>query len=292
MKYASGADFRRALEGRLQQQSLQTHMPLVRLRKLVAFDRLLARLVADAPENWLLKGGLALQLRLGQRARTTQDIDLLLVRPLPDLHQALVRATALDLKDWFEFDVAPAAAPGVPGGGVRFLVICRLDSRAFERFHVDMGSGDPILEPADSITTPPLLEFAGLPPTRVRCYPLTQQIAEKLHAYTRPRQHGDNSRIKDLVDFLLMAELGTFAGDVLQQAVAATFAARQTHPLPAALPLPPSAWEAPFRQQAQELDLGYPNLQDAFLAAGAFLNPVLQQAVKGKRWQPADWEWR
>ncbi len=202
MKYSSGADFRRALEDRLRQQSLRTHMPLVRLRKLVAFDRLLARLVADAPQNWLLKGGLALQLRLGQRSRTTQDIDLLLVRPMPDLHQALARATARDLKDWFEFEIAPSASPAVPGGGTRLAVTSRLDSRAFERFHVDIGSGDPVLEPADPITTPPLLEFAGLPPTQIRCYPLTQQIAEKLHAYTRPRQHGDNSRVKDLVDFL------------------------------------------------------------------------------------------
>jgi len=249
---------------------------------------LLARLVADAPENWLLKGGLALQLRLGQRSRTTQDIDLLLVRPLPNLHKALAQAATLDLKDWFEFEVALAVSPGVPGGGVRFLVISRLDGRAFERFHVDVGSGDPILELADPITTPPLLAFAGLPPTQVKCYPLTQQIAKKLHAYTRPRQHGDNSRVKDLVDFLLMSEMGTFSGDVLLPAVAATFAARQTHPLPAALPLPPSAWEAPFHQQVQALDLGYLNLHDAFRAAGAFLNPVLQQAVKGKSWQPVD----
>jgi len=34
MKYSSGDDFRRALEDRLRQQSLQTRVPLVRLRKL------------------------------------------------------------------------------------------------------------------------------------------------------------------------------------------------------------------------------------------------------------------
>jgi len=51
MKYLHGAAFRRALEDRLLQQSLQTQAPLLRLRKLVAFDRLLARLVADGPDN-------------------------------------------------------------------------------------------------------------------------------------------------------------------------------------------------------------------------------------------------
>jgi len=42
---------------------------LVRLRKSVAFDRLLARLFTVAPDRWVLKGGLALDYRLGTKAR-------------------------------------------------------------------------------------------------------------------------------------------------------------------------------------------------------------------------------
>ena len=45
MRYATGADFRRALETRLRTLSQRESTPLVRLRKLVAFDRLLARLL-------------------------------------------------------------------------------------------------------------------------------------------------------------------------------------------------------------------------------------------------------
>jgi hypothetical protein len=45
MAYDSGASFRRALEDRLRSQSLQTGVPLVRLRKMIAFDRFLVRLV-------------------------------------------------------------------------------------------------------------------------------------------------------------------------------------------------------------------------------------------------------
>lgn len=40
-----------------------------------------------------------------------------------------------------------------------------------------------MVEPAENLTTPALLEFAGISPTIVPCYPLTQQIAEKVHAY-------------------------------------------------------------------------------------------------------------
>ncbi len=65
MKYSDGAAFRHALEDRLRAQGLASGVPLVRLRKLAAFDRFLARLIADQPNDWILKGGLALQLRLG-----------------------------------------------------------------------------------------------------------------------------------------------------------------------------------------------------------------------------------
>ncbi len=292
MKYANGTAFRRALEDRLHNLSLQSHVPLLRLRKLVAFDRLLARLLADSPESWLLKGGFALQLRLGERSRTTQDIDLLLIGQISNLYQALTHATAIDLGDWFEFEIVQLSAAALLGGGTRFLVISRLDSRAFERFHVDVGIGDPVVDPAEQITIPPLLDFAGLPPTTVKCYPVTQQIAEKLHAYTRPRQRGESSRVKDLADIMLMAELGPLSGDRLLEALAATFAARQTHALPQALPRPPASWEAPFRKLAKELELGYATPAEAFRAAGAFLDPVLQQAARGQSWQPANWEWR
>jgi hypothetical protein len=56
MKYQSGGAFRRALEDRLRAQSLKSGAALVRLRKMVAFDRLVARLMLAQPDAWLLKG--------------------------------------------------------------------------------------------------------------------------------------------------------------------------------------------------------------------------------------------
>jgi hypothetical protein len=96
---------------------------------MAAFDRFLVRLVQNQPDTWVLKGGLALQLRLGDRARTTKDIDVLLLTPAEDVHQALVRASLLDLGDWFQFEVerSPAEVPAQPLGGVRFQVQSLLD---------------------------------------------------------------------------------------------------------------------------------------------------------------------
>jgi hypothetical protein len=66
---------------------------------MVAFDRLLARLVLSQPGQWIVKGGLALQLRLGDRARTTKDIDLLFLKEPDRIHGLLREAAALDLGD-------------------------------------------------------------------------------------------------------------------------------------------------------------------------------------------------
>ena len=77
MTYQTAAAFRRVLETRLVAGSARTGTPLVRLRKLVTFDRFLARLTQAQPHAWLLKGGLALQLRMSEHARTTQDVDVL-----------------------------------------------------------------------------------------------------------------------------------------------------------------------------------------------------------------------
>ena len=49
---------------------------MVRLRKLVVFERLLSRLLVVAPERWVLKGGVALDFRFGERARATVGLDL------------------------------------------------------------------------------------------------------------------------------------------------------------------------------------------------------------------------
>ena len=71
MKYATAQAFRQALEEKIRREYQGKDIP--RIRKMVAFERLMARL----DEHWILKGGYAIQLRT-EKARTTQDVDLLL----------------------------------------------------------------------------------------------------------------------------------------------------------------------------------------------------------------------
>lgn len=231
MNYQSGGAFRRAMEQLLGAKALNSGVPLVRLRKMIAFDRFLARLVHAQPEAWVLKGGLALQLRLGTRARTTKDIDLLAFASPEKVIVRLREAASLDLGDWFAFEVYEPARGTLPDqAGLRYTIQALLDGRTFELFHLDVGIGDAVTDPLEYLYTTDLLDFAGLSPTRVPCYLLTQQIAEKLHAYTKPRKSGESSRVKDFVDLLLLAELEPVSGERLWSAIQATFTTEATHP--------------------------------------------------------------
>ena len=66
--YETPFAFRMALEERLRNASLRQGTDLQRLRRRIAFERLLARLFADEKPPWLLKGGYALELRLAYRS--------------------------------------------------------------------------------------------------------------------------------------------------------------------------------------------------------------------------------
>ncbi|NLG96413.1 MAG: nucleotidyl transferase AbiEii/AbiGii toxin family protein [Chloroflexi bacterium] len=288
MRYDSSSAFRRALEDRLRHQALSSGAPLARLRKMVAFERFLARLVTAQPDAWVLKGGLALQFRLGGRARTTQDIDLHLrqTSPADHVHATLVAAALRNLGDWFAFEVARPAQPA----GLRFPVQSLLDGRLFEAFHVDVGMDDPLMEPAEMLSAPPLLEFAGISPVKIPAYPLTQQIAEKVHALTRQYVTGESSRVRDWVDILLMARWEGLRAGVLRQALLATFDRRGTHPLPQRMPSPPPSWLRPFRHLCEQTGLEYENLEEATQAIQCFLDPVLSGQA-AERWDAIRWRW-
>jgi hypothetical protein len=291
MRYSDSSAFRRALEDRLNAQAVSTGQSLSRLRKLVAFERFLARLAANHPGVWLLKGGLALQWRYAGMARTTRDLDLLLVVSAVDVHAELVRAALLDMGDWFTYVIQqPTRRNLVAGGAQRFGVAARLDGRPFETFHLDVGWGDPVLEPADLISAPSLLAFAGLEPVLFPCYPLSQHLAEKVHALTQPHAAGASSRVKDLVDVLLISDQESLGADGITAAIAATFGVRNTHAVPPTFPEPPDNWRLPYGRMAMEVGLAQTDLASAIEQARRFLEPILQHRAHGT-WDPQTGEW-
>ena len=278
--YGSEYAFRVALETRLRNISLQHGIDLQRLQRSVAFERLLARLFAPKQPLWLLKGGYAQEMRFPNRARSTKDIDLSLrdiqllsikisdqqgSSPREIIHEDLQVAADLNLGDGFRFTIrqpVPERAIGLESCA-RCSVEARLAGRPFARFHVDIGWADTIVGSPEWTEGNHLLDFAEIPAARVALYPLELQFAEKIHAYTRPWQDRENTRVKDLVDMVLLIHADQIDPAKARKALEVTFYTRNTHSLMSDLPKPPEAWAETYLTMAQELDLPAQTLSEA-----------------------------
>src|SRR5438552_10159461 len=195
-RYATATAFRMALEERLNRQAHSEGVDIMRLRRMVAFERFLARLFAGQDPPWLLKGGYSLELRLHGRARATKDIDLTIpnvivvsgqsVDQSDAIRERLQDASDLDLGDWFRFRVGAAIEDieAAPYGGARFPVEALLAGRLFVRFRVDVAVGDAVVSVPEQLTGHHLLDFAGIPPVLVAALPKDQHFAEKVHSYS------------------------------------------------------------------------------------------------------------
>ncbi|MCI0589342.1 MAG: nucleotidyl transferase AbiEii/AbiGii toxin family protein [Planctomycetes bacterium] len=292
MRYATASAFRTALETRLLDRARKTGASLLRLRKDVTFDRLLARLLAAAPERWVLKGALALEFRLGLRARTTRDMDLVLREGPEAAKEALLAAGAADLGDFFAFAVERSSERGGADEetAVRHRARAELAGRPFDDVIVDVGFVDPLGWEPERLRGTDLLGFAGLPPIEVPVLPLEQQVAEKVHAYTR-RYAGDlpSSRPKDLVDLALVAASSSLDAERLGEALRRTFESRALPRLPASLPPPPPDWGVAYRRLAAEVGVpGDPGSGHAVVSA--LLDPILAGRERG-RWDPGVAAW-
>ena len=286
--YATAGAFRRALEERLKRASLTEQIDLNRLRRQVSFDRLLARLFREEPAPWVLKGGYALELRF-RTARSTVDIDLTLQRVVAATSagddtnwvagQMLQRVTDIPLGDWFEYTIGPPVMEltAAPYGGARYPVEVRMDKRIFARFHLDAGIGDVVMQPLETMTCRDWLGFAGIESARVSMIACEQQFAEKIHAYTLPR-NAANSRVKDLVDLALLIGSDRLDKQRILDALRLTFERRGTHDLPAILSPPPSDWQVAFQALAEECGLPT-DVAAVFAGVQEYLEKVLARST-------------
>jgi hypothetical protein len=293
MRYATAAAFRQALEDRLKTEAVKTSLSIARLRKRVAFELFLRRLVAVAPDHWVLKGALALDFRYQATTRPTRDMDLGRDDSEDAAVEDLAAAQELALDDFFTFAAVRTDALDDTDDfrAIRFHVTAELAGRVFDQFVVDVGFADSISSTPEEIETSDLLTFAGIERIRVPALPLTQHIAEKVHAYTR--KYGasgrESTRPKDLVDILLIAGSEPLDAASLREALEVTFGERQQQPLPSSFPPPPASWDEPYRRLAAEVDVE-PDLRNAFALAGEFLDPILAGRSAGA-WDPRRRTW-
>jgi predicted nucleotidyltransferase component of viral defense system len=295
-RYGSPAALRTALEEHLRRRANSTGTPLDRLRKEVAHQRLLARLVVVAPAgSWALKGGQALLARLGAQARATKDADATWRASLEHFDDILEAAIETDLDDGFRFEVAasrPMTAE-TDEGGLRYPVLALLDGREFERIQLDVNAVPDDPRPLDGVELRDLLDFAGIAPPRVPVIPIAQHLAEKLHAYTRDYGCRSNSRPRDLYDMLVIARsLPVPDLRALRATCRQTFALRATT-WPPAMHAPPASWDVPWESYVRDHDIPWTDLKAAGEALASFWRPLLvnEEGSDAALWDAETWAW-
>ena len=239
-----------------------------------ALERWLYRLsVSEAREGLWLKGALLFDLWFDLPHRPTRDADFLGFGAIdPNVLGEVIRGvSAIESDDGIEFDPASVSVEEIreeaPYGGLRAKVIGHL-GRARCRAQLDVGYGDAVTPGAEEATYPTLL--SDVPAPRLKVYPRATVVAEKLEAIASLGMA--NSRMKDYFDLHALALEGAIDRDLLGEAIAATFARRQT-PLPDDLPTGLTAEFA--SDDAKRMQWR------AFLGKNRLAGPTLDEVVTG-----------
>jgi len=279
--FKSAYDFRKSLEARLQRNAKENGTDLQKLRRQVAFDRLLARFFSRPEPPFFLKGGYAMELRL-EYARATKDIDITYLQRIQNrednqidlILEELRNLAEIDLGDYFTYTLGTSqlSLDNAPYSGGRYSISTFIDDKLFVRFHLDVG-GDVLVLDTETVTTPDWLQFCHIPPPAIRMISIEQQFAEKIHAYTLPRTH--NSRVKDLIDMILLMEMRTLQQQQLAHCLKQIFKIRKSHPLPKQLPPPPNEWTTPFSLLSEECGI-QTDIMIAFTQVESLYQKILQ----------------
>lgn len=204
-----------------------------------ALERFLYRLslVPPAREAYWLKGALLFDLWFDVPHRPTRDADFLGFGPADtEVLAATIREIcAVEVDDGMQYDPASVSIEEIREearyGGLRVQLMGKLGNARCP-VQLDVGYGDAVTPGPEEVVYPTLLD--DQPPPRLHVYPRATVVAEKLEAIVSLGMA--NSRMKDYFDLRALAHEGALDAGQLTEAIAATFARRQT-PLPEGLPL-------------------------------------------------------
>ena len=262
MSYDTPNALRIALEQRLLSGSTATGVSLDRLRRRVVFERIISRLQRAEPERWVLKGGMALEIRLRDNARLTKDIDLGLrdeVLDPDELRDRLVEALGADPDgDRFVLTVGPMKEMMEDGSGLatwRVKVTAKLADREFGRIQVDVSPRVGELSRTELVQLPNSLEFAEVTTPQVEIIDVHRHAAEKYHGMSKDFGDRENSRVRDLVDLVILREHELLEPPDLASELRDVWEERNGSDPPPQLPDLPGSWRLRYERQAAELDL-------------------------------------
>jgi len=276
------SSWRASLEARIDNRAREIGVAPERIRRQVAFQRILARL-ADA-DGWVLKGGFCLETRLNV-ARATVDLDMVTsasVTDALDLQDLLDVTLDRDVdRDGMTFRVGiprMLASDDAGNAGWRIAVTAMLAGRDFQSLRLDVVARPAeIAGGVEELVVPPPVDGTRLTEVLIAAVDIAQHAAEKAHAYSRVYASDRSStRVKDLVDLVLMVEAGLLDSTAWGARLGHVYRIRDDAVPPTSLAEPPQSWRTPYAALAAELHLG----ADDLAAAHALVVPIYEVAAQ------------
>lgn len=195
-----------------------------------AIERLLYRIsISKHAAQFLLKGALLFDLWFDIPHRPTRDADFLGFgsAQLPHIEGLFKELCAIETNDGviFQPDTVHAAEIRKEANyaGVRVMLRSVIDG-ARCLIQIDIGFGDAVTPGPEEVEYPVMLSEFEAP--KLRVYPRYTVVAEKFEALSTLGIA--NSRMKDYFDLWILARHTEFDGDILRQAIQATFDRRKT----------------------------------------------------------------
>ena len=262
-------------------------------------DRFLCRVFAADEPSFVLKGGQSMLAKIPS-ARETRDVDLL--GRTSDLDEALAelkRAAAVDLGDFIEFRFRDAK-PTDTSQDYRTGYTARFDAWLGGTKQVGVVSVDLVVDPVPPEEFEVISPVARLDVGGLACFDYVSstpetRIAEKACAVMQTYATGPSSRVKDLADLATSMLNERVDADKLARRLDIEAAFRHMDPIEEfAVPV---AWKTTFsanyHKMAREAKLPE-ELEEAAIAESAvanWLEPVLEDKVTGRIWDPALQTW-
>lgn len=264
-----------------------------------AIERLLYRIsISSYADQFMLKGALLFDLWFDIPHRPTRDIDLLGFgsTELSHIEKLFKAICEIETEDGVIFHTDTVRAAEIRKeanySGVRVTLLGVIDG-ARSQIQVDIGFGDAVIPEPENVEYPVML--SGFARPQLRVYPRYTVVAEKLEALSTLGIA--NSRMKDYFDLWILACHTEFDGNILKQAIQATFNNRQSK-LSAQVPFgltdafshdtqKQTQWKAFLRKNR----LNALSLNETVSALANFLAPVIEAASENKeflfQWKPS-----
>jgi hypothetical protein len=253
----------RELERRITKTARDRGTTAARLRRLVGFTVVCETLAEAVAQGiipiFFVKGGVAIELRLGLLARATRDLDIGLCAPPAELLAFFDRALTVGFADFRLRRRGEARV--LRNGAIALEISVEYLERPWATVDVDLSAATADSE-TDGVPPIDLAEFGLTVPRSVPCLAIPAQIAQKIHALTEPEPRGkENPRARDVLDVLLLVERTGVDPAAISEACRRVFADRAVHDWPITSFEFPAAWHGILAELAREVNFGTQDTQ-------------------------------